>query len=77
MRLFRTAVGRMCLGAMVLEPPRLVVLASAANRTLWAEAINLGAYDVLAKPLDKTEVQQVVIRAWKSPSPVCQRVTVA
>ena len=31
---------------------------------LWAEALNLGAYDVLAKPYDPTEVVRSVSLAW-------------
>ena len=36
----------------------------AADERLWAEALNLGAYDVLAKPFDRTEVMRVVSMAW-------------
>lgn len=48
--------------AMMAEPPRLVVVA-ATDRTVCAEAINLGCHDVLAKPVDETELMQVVLRA--------------
>lgn len=35
-----------------------------ADDSLWAEALNVGAYDVLAKPLDRTEVTRVLSLAW-------------
>jgi len=46
------------------EPPFLIVTSQAADERLWAEALNLGAYDVLAKPFDSTEVSRVISRAW-------------
>jgi DNA-binding response OmpR family regulator len=33
------------------DPPSLIVTSRLADERLWAEALNLGAYDVLAKPL--------------------------
>lgn len=45
------------------EPPKLVVLAEPSDQTLWAEAINLGAHDVIAKPLHKRETQHVIAGA--------------
>lgn len=46
------------------EPPFLIVTSRLADERLWAEALNLGAYDVLAKPFDPTEVTRVVSLAW-------------
>ena len=46
------------------EPPFLIVTSRTADERLWAEALNLGAYDVLAKPFDRTEVMRVVSMAW-------------
>jgi DNA-binding response OmpR family regulator len=46
------------------EPPALVVTSRIADDSLWAEALNLGAYDVLAKPFDGAEVVRVVSLAW-------------
>jgi DNA-binding response OmpR family regulator len=45
-------------------PPLLVVSSRLADDRLWAEALNLGAYDVLAKPFDKAEVIRVIESAW-------------
>ena len=46
------------------EPPFVIVTSRVADERLWAEALNLGAYDVLAKPFDRTEVTRVLSMAW-------------
>ena len=40
--------------------PLLIVTARLADERLWAEALNLGAQDVLATPFDATEVIRIV-----------------
>ena len=45
-------------------PPLLVVSSRDANDTLWAEVLNLGAYDVLSKPFDRAEVIRIISLAW-------------
>jgi len=35
-----------------------------ADDALWAEVLNLGGYNVLAKPFDSREVFRVVGNAW-------------
>jgi DNA-binding NtrC family response regulator len=47
------------------NPPLLIVVSRVADDRLWAEALNLGAWDVLAKPLDRTEVIRSVHSAWR------------
>jgi DNA-binding NtrC family response regulator len=42
------------------QPPHLIVTSRLADDCLWAEALNVGAYDVLAKPFDRTEVLRSV-----------------
>jgi DNA-binding NtrC family response regulator len=42
------------------KPPLLIVSSMHADEYLWAEALNLGAYDVLAKPFSRAEVTRVV-----------------
>jgi DNA-binding response OmpR family regulator len=42
------------------KPPSLIVTSRHADERLWAEALNLGAYDVLAKPFDANEILHVV-----------------
>src|SRR5690348_6855180 len=48
------ATWRDVLGAMSFlpNPPLLIVTSIHADEHLWVEALNLGAYDVLAKPFD-------------------------
>jgi DNA-binding NtrC family response regulator len=48
------------------DPPSLIVTSRLADERLWAEALNLGAYDVLAKPFDRTEAMRVVGAAWRA-----------
>ena len=48
------------------EPPHLIVTSSFADDFLWAEALNLGCYDVLPKPFQSTEVFRVLSLAWRN-----------
>jgi DNA-binding NtrC family response regulator len=45
--------------------PSLIVASRLADDGLWAEALNLGAWDVLAKPFDHTEVIRSIKSAWQ------------
>jgi CheY-like chemotaxis protein len=45
-------------------PPLLIVASRTADEYLWAEALNLGAYDVLSKPYQPAEVVRVLSMAW-------------
>ncbi len=47
------------------KPPELVVTSRTADEHLWAEVLNVGAYDVLAQPLDREEVERVVAAACR------------
>ena len=44
--------------------PHLIVTSRLADDRLWGEALNLGAYDVLAKPFEPDEVIRIVSLAW-------------
>jgi len=44
-------------------PPQLIVTSPQADERLWSEALNLGAYDVLAQPFDRDELERVVAAA--------------
>jgi len=44
--------------------PPLIVTSRLADDRLWSEALNLGAYDVLAKPFDRRELARSVSLAW-------------
>jgi DNA-binding response OmpR family regulator len=40
--------------------PQLVVTSRTADDYLWAEVLNVGAFDVLPQPLDRDEVERVI-----------------
>jgi len=46
------------------KPPLMVVTSRRADDSLWAEVLNMGGYDVLAQPYDKSEVVRVLSLAW-------------
>ena len=50
--------------ALLPEPPSIIVASRLADDHLWAEALNLGAYDVLAKPFDVVELTRSLSLAW-------------
>jgi DNA-binding response OmpR family regulator len=43
-----------------VRPPFLIVTSRLADERLWAEALNLGAYDVLTRPFEKAEAARVI-----------------
>jgi DNA-binding response OmpR family regulator len=45
--------------------PLLLVTSRQADESLWAEVLNLGGYDVLLKPFDRSEVTRVVSMACR------------
>jgi len=59
------------------KPPLLIVTSRLADERLWAEALNLGAYDVLAKPFDEQEVVRILSLAgmhWNDRATVSRQV---
>jgi DNA-binding response OmpR family regulator len=46
--------------AALPKPPLIIVTSPYADDYLWAEALNLGAYDVLPKPFDAAEVRRTL-----------------
>ena len=50
---------------LIPHSPSLIVTSRMADERLWAEALNLGAWDVLAKPFDRVEVLRTVAVAWQ------------
>ena len=42
------------------NPPPFIVFSRHADESLWAEVLNLGGYDVLAKPFESAEVHRVM-----------------
>ena len=47
------------------DRPPMVVMSRHADERLWAEVLNLGGYDLLAKPLERIEVARVLGSAWR------------
>lgn len=47
------------------SPPPIVVLSPNADQPFWAEVLSLGGFDVLLKPLEKTEVTRVIGMAFR------------
>lgn len=48
----------------VCPDAQIVVTSRLADDYLWAEVLNRGAFDLLAQPLDRTEVIRVGTSAW-------------
>jgi DNA-binding response OmpR family regulator len=59
------------------EPPLLIVTSKWADEYLWVEVLNLGGYDVLAKPFDEEEVRRVLTGAWTRKARPVRRVRAA
>lgn len=51
--------------SLLPDPPLLIVTSRLADDSLWAEALNLGAWDVMAKPFEATEVIRILSSAWQ------------
>ena len=45
-------------------PPPVIVTSRLADERMWAEVLNLGGYDVLARPFNSEEVIRTVTSAW-------------
>lgn len=50
--------------ATLPAPPQLIVTSRLADDALWGEVLNLGAYDLLAKPFEFSEVVHAISLAW-------------
>lgn len=49
--------------------PLLIVTSTHADDRLWVEVLNVGGFDLLMKPFDKTElgrVMEMALRQWKA-----------
>jgi DNA-binding response OmpR family regulator len=47
------------------HPPQLIVTSRNADESLWAEVLNVGGYDLLARPFDADEIERVVAAAFR------------
>jgi DNA-binding NtrC family response regulator len=48
--------------------PIVIVTSRVADDYLWAEVLNMGGFDVLAQPFDRTEVERVLASACRQAS---------
>ena len=48
------------------EPPPVVVMSRTGDESLWLEALNSGAYDVLAGPCSQKDMFRTLSNAWRS-----------
>jgi DNA-binding NtrC family response regulator len=49
----------------MIQPPAVIVTSRLADAYLWSEVLNLGGFDVLAKPFIEKEVRQVLASALR------------
>jgi DNA-binding NtrC family response regulator len=47
------------------EPPEVILMTAKTDEHLWAEVLKSGAYDLIAKPFDRSEVFRIVSLAWR------------
>ena len=47
------------------NPPRVIVMSNLADDPLWDSVLNMGAYDLLEKPLRGAELYRSVSDAWR------------
>ena len=57
----------------VVDPPVLIVTSPHADESLWAEVLNLGGYDVLPQPFERSEVVRVIGLGWMHWRDRCSR----
>jgi DNA-binding response OmpR family regulator len=53
----------------LVPAPQLIVTSVHADDYLWAEALNVGAFDVLLQPFQRDEVERVVLSARRHYNP--------
>jgi len=52
----------------ISSQPQLIVTDPHADTRFWAEALNLGAYDLLAQPFFESEVRRILHNACSRPA---------
>lgn len=50
--------------AVMPNPPYLIVASRNADESLWADVLDAGAYDLLAKPFYAGELRRTLSQAW-------------
>ena len=61
------------LTSRMTEPAQVIVLYRDGDERLWAEVLNLGAWDVLIKPFHPKEVYRTIHSAWQHGSAARRR----
>jgi FixJ family two-component response regulator len=51
--------------ALMTHSPLVIVTSRFADERMWAEVLNLGAWDLLEKPFNRAEVIRIVDSAWR------------
>jgi two-component system NtrC family response regulator len=51
--------------AKIPDAPQLIVISRDGDERLWAEVLNLGAWDVIVKPFHPKEVFRTIHAAWQ------------
>jgi DNA-binding NtrC family response regulator len=59
--------------ATICPHAQVVVMSRLADERLWAEVLNRGAFDLLAEPVEQTEVVRVGTSAWRLAQPKVAR----
>lgn len=47
------------------NPPNMIVTSNQADENLWTEVLSEGAFDLLPRPFERTELFRVVSLAWR------------
>lgn len=58
------------------QEPEVIVTDAQADARLWAEALNLGAYDLLIQPFREPEVRRILSNACSRPAVAYQAAAV-
>lgn len=59
----------LALTAATCPDAQVIVMSRVADDSLWAEVLTCGAFDLLAKPLEQSEVIRVGTSAWRQSRP--------
>jgi DNA-binding NtrC family response regulator len=60
----------------ITSQPQLIVTDPNADTRFWAEALNRGAYDLIAQPFYESEVRRILHNACSRPAPAIARAAV-
>jgi DNA-binding response OmpR family regulator len=52
----------------IADAPAVIVTSRSADENLWLEVLTAGAFDLLAKPISRTELLRVIAQACPAPA---------